>query len=84
MTSNAQQEVFLKLHAESDYLKEFDKVPAIEVLELLDPLSRYEYKIRGLLLLEKILDGGSPRKKPNNATFLGIPQELLVEAVEER
>nr|XP_034173204.1 hydrocephalus-inducing protein homolog isoform X3 [Osmia lignaria] len=82
-TSNAQQEVFLKLHAESDYLKELNKVPAIDVLELLDPLSRYEYKIQGLLLLEKILDGGSPRKK-QNASFLGIAQELLVEAVEER
>ncbi|XP_029041388.2 hydrocephalus-inducing protein homolog [Osmia bicornis bicornis] len=82
-TSNAQQEVFLKLHAESDYLKELNKVPAIDVLELLDPLSRYEYKIQGLLLLEKILDGGSPRKK-RNASFLGIAQELLVEAVEER
>ncbi|XP_043251740.1 hydrocephalus-inducing protein homolog [Colletes gigas] len=66
---SAQNEVtFLRLREEPDPLIEFNKIPATETMEILDPLSRYEYKVQAILQLEKIIGprtiaNESPRNK---------------------
>ena len=70
------------------------KIPPSDKLELLDPLTRYEYKIQTILLLEKILDihespkvkGKSPKKKEETVSFSfrDIDPELIAEVLQQR
>lgn len=93
-SSDAQRETILRLHADPDPLVELDKIPTNEKLEMLDALSRYEYKIQAILLLQKIVDhrdiNDSPRDRGDRSlrkkkdSFLGITSELIAEALEER
>ncbi|CAD1478444.1 unnamed protein product [Heterotrigona itama] len=94
-TSDFQKEVILRLHADPDPLAELDKIPADEKLEVLDPLSRYEYKIQAILLLEKVVDHREIHemsrdkedrgtRKKQDASFAGISSELIFQALEER
>ncbi|XP_043589569.1 hydrocephalus-inducing protein homolog [Bombus pyrosoma] len=90
-SSDAQREAILRLHADPDPLVELDKIPTNEKLEMLDALSRYEYKIQTILLLQKIVDiHDSPRDRGDRSlrkrkdSFLGITPELIAEALEER
>ncbi|XP_048264436.1 LOW QUALITY PROTEIN: hydrocephalus-inducing protein [Bombus terrestris] len=93
-SSDAQREAILRLHADPDPLVELDKIPTNEKLEMLDALSRYEYKIQAILLLQKIVDHcdihDSPRDRGDRSlrkkkdSFLGITSELIAEALEER
>lgn len=93
-SSDAQRETILRLHADPDPLVELDKIPTNEKLEMLDALSRYEYKMQAILLLQKIVDHrdihDSPRDRGDRSlrrkkdSFLGITPELIAEALEER
>lgn len=94
-TSDSQKEVILRLHADPDPVAELDKIPAGEKLEVLDPLSRYEYKIQAILLLEKVVDHREiyetsrnkedrGARKKQDASFAGITSELIFQALEER
>jgi len=72
------------------------KIPREQDLRSLDPISIYEYKIYGILLLQKILprfhDGVGPTKektrekdiKRHDDTFLEIELDLLTEVFRER
>ncbi|XP_026670106.1 hydrocephalus-inducing protein homolog [Ceratina calcarata] len=91
--SELKEESLLPLRADPDLSKEFEKIPASDTLEMLDPLSRYEYKIQTILLLEKIVDPRLTRESPKDKgdksprkpeTFLGISDELISEALQER
>ncbi|KAK9306551.1 hypothetical protein QLX08_002752 [Tetragonisca angustula] len=94
-TFDSQKEVILRLHADPDPVAELDKIPAGEELEVLDPLSRYEYKIQAILLLEKVVDHREIHetsrdkedrgaRKKQDASFAGITSELIFQALEER
>lgn len=87
--------MILRLHADPDPLAELDKIPTDEKLEVLDPLSRYEYKIQAILLLERIVDRREIHetsrdkedrgaRKKQDASFAGITSELIFQALEER
>ncbi|XP_031371256.1 hydrocephalus-inducing protein homolog isoform X3 [Apis dorsata] len=88
------QEAIIRLPPDPDPITEFSKIPPTEKLELLDPLTRYEYKIQSVLLLEKILDlrespklkGKSPRKKEEivSFSFRDIDPELIIEVLQQR
>lgn len=90
----AKGDTIIPLPTDSDPLTEMDKIPFAEKLETLDPLSRYEYKIHTICLLEKILTrdavGKSPTTKGERSpkkmetTFLRLAPELLFEALQER
>lgn len=73
------------------------KIPREQDLKSLDPVSIYEYKIHGILLLQKILSrfhgaAGSTKekireketKKYQEDTFLEIEVDLLTEVLRER
>lgn len=88
------QEAIIRLPSDPDPMTEFSKIPPSEKLELLEPLTRYEYKIQAILLLEKILDlhespkvkGKSPRKREENVSFSfhDIDLELIAEVLQQR
>lgn len=88
------QEAIIRILPDPDPMTEFSKIPPSEKLELLDPLTRYEYKIQTILLLEKILDlrespkvkGKSPRKKEETVSFSfrDIDPELIAEVLQQR
>ncbi|XP_076763162.1 uncharacterized protein LOC143430670 [Xylocopa sonorina] len=89
------EEVILRLRADPDPLTELGKIPAPEKLETLDSLSRYEYKIQAILLLERIVDARAIHESPGDkadrsarmkqeTTFLGISPALIAEALRER
>lgn len=66
--------ILLRLREEPDPSAELNKIPDADRLEALDPLSRYEYTIRAILQLERILGKGysavssSPRDKDTPRT----------------
>lgn len=88
------QEAIIRLLPDPDPMTEFSKIPPSDKLELLDPLTRYEYKIQTILLLEKILDihespkvkGKSPKKKEETVSFSfrDIDPELIAEVLQQR
>ncbi|XP_053973580.1 hydrocephalus-inducing protein homolog [Hylaeus volcanicus] len=96
---NVQKEaILLRLPTEPDPSIEFNKIPASETLETLDPLSRYEYKVQAISQLERIVGQvrESPRDKVSARTgdrsarsrkdpsFLGMGTELFAEVLVER
>ncbi|XP_017761798.1 PREDICTED: LOW QUALITY PROTEIN: hydrocephalus-inducing protein-like [Eufriesea mexicana] len=92
---DSQKVAILRLRADADPMEELERIPASEKLEMLDPLSRYEYKIQALLSLERLVDhrgiagsakdrGDSSPRKRQEASLLGIAPELIAEALQER
>jgi hypothetical protein len=92
-----------EIHAENntplqDLIIQFEgrlvKIPRKQDLQSLDPISIYEYKIYGILLLQKVLprfhDGPTKEKtrekdiKKHDDTFLEIELDLLTEVFRER
>ncbi|XP_076221868.1 hydrocephalus-inducing protein homolog [Nomia melanderi] len=66
--------ILLRLRQEPDPSTELNKIPDADRLEALDPLSRYEYRIRAILQLERVLGKGystvsnSPKDKDTPKT----------------
>ncbi|CAK9811305.1 Hydrocephalus-inducing protein [Anthophora quadrimaculata] len=94
-TPDAEKKPIIQLRVGSDPLLELDRIPTNEKLEMLDPLSRYEYKIETILLLERILEPRALRESPTDkadktskrkqdTSLLQVNTELILEALKER
>lgn len=92
---DSQKVAMIRLRADPEPMDELERIPASEKLEMLDPLSRYEYKIQAVLSLEKLVDpreiadsardrGDRSPRRSQEASLLGIAPELIAEALQER
>ncbi|XP_076237948.1 hydrocephalus-inducing protein-like [Calliopsis andreniformis] len=92
-SKHPQTEITLSLGDRLDPVKDLEKVPPIDKLHSLDPLSRYEYKLQAILNLEKIIgpyetilsiSQKEKVSKKKETPFLGISPEILAEALQQR
>lgn len=76
-----EQTVVIKLALEPDPAAELEKVPKLDELELMDPLSRYEFKVQAIVLMQKLVKPFTAALGRKERNSIKDPDDFMMDEV---